>query len=129
MSLPSTEYQECSALRFEQVTAALRKEFTPLDLIGPTFPSSDSQQGGSGLLQPPTNEIALNIRFPPPLKADPRGLLAKRQRHGKSSARLPLGVELAEANAKRRKRDASAEMARAEAVTMLNDSNVEGLGL
>jgi hypothetical protein len=86
------------------------------------------QQGGSGLLQPPTTEIAPDIRFPPPPKADPR---AKRQRHGKSSARLPLGVELAEADAKRRKQDASAdsEVARAEAVSMVGHSNVEVPGL
>jgi hypothetical protein len=90
-SLPSTEYQERYALRFQQVTAELREEFTPLGSAGPTFHSADSQQGGSGLLQPPTTEIAPDVRFPPPPKADPRALLAKRQQHGKSSARLPLG--------------------------------------
>jgi hypothetical protein len=127
--LPSTEYQELYALRFQQVTAELRKEFTPLCSAGPTFHSADSQQGCSGLLQPPTTEIAPDVRFPPPPKAYPRALLAKRQQQGNSSARLPLGVELAEADAKRRKQDASAQVARADAVTMFDHSNVEVPGL
>ncbi|KAA8896341.1 hypothetical protein FN846DRAFT_993895 [Sphaerosporella brunnea] len=68
------------------------------------------------------------IRFPPPPKADPRALLAKRQRHGKSSARLPLGVELAEADAKRRKQDASAD-SEVPTVSMVDHSTVDVPGL
>ncbi|KAA8912206.1 hypothetical protein FN846DRAFT_887330 [Sphaerosporella brunnea] len=92
---------------------------TPPGPVDPTFDSAELTASSSapsfGNLQQPRMHRILGSHHSH----------AKRRRHGTISARLPLVVELADADAKPRKQDASAEVAAAEAVTVIEHSPVE----
>ncbi|KAA8908510.1 hypothetical protein FN846DRAFT_889424 [Sphaerosporella brunnea] len=73
---------ECHPARFERDiwrTIQSDPEWSELEHPGSSI-SGDSQPGGSGLLQPSTNEIARNAHFLPLPKADPGALVASERK-------------------------------------------------